>query len=73
MSRRPRVFPFLPLILLAASLAAGLLAGCAQKQEATAVPPPAAPAADAKQYPPDYVQQRTARERPMPMNTDTGK
>ena len=65
MTRRSVVFAFLPLILLFV----GLCAGCTQKQEATT--PPAA--ADDTQYSPDYVQQRTARERPMPLNTQTGK
>jgi energy-converting hydrogenase Eha subunit F len=67
MAQRSRVFAF----ILGVLLAVGFCAGCGQKQEATA-PPPAPPANDTR-YPADYVQQRTARERPMPMNTQTGK
>jgi len=61
-------FLFIPFIMLAM----GLCAGCGQKQEAP-VTPPAAPLANNTQYPPGYVQQRTARERPMPLNTQTGR
>ena len=53
-------------LLLLASVAFG---GCQQK------PDPVTPAvsAPANQPPADYVQKRRAYERPMPMNTQTGR
>jgi hypothetical protein len=59
------------LALISCALLAGCCCvGCGPKQEEAAPP---APATNNTQYPPGYVEQRTARERPMPMNTQTGK
>jgi len=66
MTRRSIVLMFAPFVLLTTALCAG----CGQKP-AAAPPPP--PPANNTQYPPGYVQQRTAEERPMPLNTQTGK
>jgi hypothetical protein len=67
MARRSSVLVFSPFLLLVT----GLCFGCGQKSETPASPP--APPASNTQYPPGYVEQRNARERPMPLNTQTGK
>jgi hypothetical protein len=66
MARRSIVVTLIPFTLVAV----GTCGGCGQKQDAAV---PAAPQANNTRYPPEYVQQRTARERPMPLNTETGK